>query len=171
MSEQIKGDVLKNLKMEELLALGVDEIADSEQFKLVPKGYYILEISDSKLEAPDEGEPFIEVELLVNGIQELKDPTEEDQVTVGETKTNFRYYGAFGVQRFKTTFKSIAEHYKAQGETLSIFDLIDKIKGHQIVGNIEHRKVKPKLAKGEKLDPDDIKTYVELNPQSVSLAG
>lgn len=54
MSEQIKGDVLKNLKMEELLALGVDEIADSEQFKLVPKGYYDHQISDSKLEAPEE---------------------------------------------------------------------------------------------------------------------
>ena len=171
MSDLIKGDVLKNLKFEEILALGVDEVADTEAFKLIPKGYYIFEIADSKLEAPVEGEPFIEVELLVNGIQELKDPTEEDQVTVGETKTNFRYYGAFGVQRFKTTFKSIAEHYKAQGETLSIFDLIEKIKGHQIVGNIEHRKIKPKLAKGEKLDPEDIKIYPDLNPQSVSLAG
>lgn len=171
MAELIKGDVLKNLSFEEILALGADEIADLEAFKLVPKGYYVLDIADSKIESPDEGEPYIEVELLITGIQELKDPTEEDQVTIGESKVCFRYYGGFGAQRFKTTFKSIAEYYKAQGEVLSIFELIEKIKGHQIVGNIEHRKVKPKVAKGEKIDPDDIKIYADLNPQSVTLAG
>ena len=173
MSEVLNGEVLKNLSFEELLALGVNEVADVEEFKLVPVGYFVFEVTESEVKTPDEADaqPFVQVGITIQGIQELKDPTQAESVVAGETKSNFRYYGSMGIQRFKTTFKSVAEHYAAQGEALSVFDLIDKIKGHQFVGYIDQRKVKPKVAKGEKVDPDDIKIYNDLNPQSVALAG
>ena len=169
--ELIKGDVLKNLSFEEALGLGVDEIADVEEFKALPRGFYIFDISDSKIEVPEQGESYIEVAVTVNGIQELKDPTEESLVTVGESKAAYRFYGSFGIQRFKTAFKCVAAHYAAQGENLSIFELIEKIKGHQVCAYNDNRKVKPKVEKGEKVDPADIKIYNELTPTSVTLAG
>lgn len=169
--ELIKGDVLKNLSFEEMLALGADEIADLEQFKNLPKGFYIFDISDSKVAVPEEGDPYIDISLTVNAIQELKDPAEAGDVIEGESKANLRYYGSYGMQALKTSFKCVAEHYANQGEKLSMFELIEKLKGHQISGYIDHRKVKPKVAKGETVAAEDIKYFMDLVPTSVTLAG
>ena len=109
MSEVLNGEVLKNLSFEELLALGVNEVADVEEFKLVPVGYFVFEVTESEVKTPDEADaqPFVQVGITIQGVQELKDPAQADPVVAGETKSNFRYYGSMGIQRFKTTFKSV----------------------------------------------------------------
>lgn len=171
MAEQLDKEVLKNLEMQHLLQLGIDEIPELEEFELLPAGVYLFDVEPAEYnsEADEANKHYINVTLKVAAIVELKDPTQAEVVKVGESKLAQRYYGSYGVQRFVTCFKGVTDVLKAQGEDVTVVSLMEQIAGRQIQAIVTHRVLK--LTKEQKEAGEAAKVFAEVDPFTVTLVG
>lgn len=135
----LKAEDLKEISIDDLLEVGIDEIEDAAGFVLPPMGAYTLNIvSCAKVLIGAEGEEkaAIQVELSVAETVELSDPT-QDPVAEG-AEFSIAYFGGQGAQYFKTEFGQAAKDAGA----VTLGDMFEKLPTCNVFAQIGHRKAK-----------------------------
>ena len=172
--EVLDKEVLKNLSLEEMMALSLEEIPELEEFELIPTGVYIFDVEPAELDTSDDDtkKHFIGLTLKVASVVELVDPAQAEAVKPGESKLAQRFYASFGIQRFAKMFAGVTEQLranKAEGEGVSVVELLESVGGRQIQATVTHRT--QKLSKEQKAAGEVAKVYGEVDPHTTVLIG
>lgn len=119
----LKGDVLSELSVDDLLELDVDLIDEVTDFMAMPSGHFRFNVTAVALEdVGGEGKKAIKVEFSLPSLVELADPNDEEAVELvaasfadGATVDHSEYFfldggkkkSAFGIRSFSTIFKPL----------------------------------------------------------------
>lgn len=166
MTDTIKRDVLKEMSIDAILDLGVDQIQEIAERTLLPSAQYQLHCTDAGVEAGTESSgAYIQVELEVVATVELVNPEDAELTPEDGTKFRPRYYTGYGIENFKTTFSDLAEQLEEQnGTPPTVREILEAIVGTSWETLIEHKQRKDK-------ETGELKEFNEMNPHLTALIG
>jgi len=115
-----------------LLSMDMNDIEDLPPMGVPPTGHYNLEVSASRNERDGGGE-YVQFSYTVTGINEVKDPAEENQVAVGMKFSEFfsplKKDGTtndVGMKFLKQTIMPYAVHFEAKSFETAL-QAVDKV--------------------------------------------
>lgn len=110
----IDSKVLATMSVEDMLNIDVNMVEAVSDFSPLPSGLYSISVESVGLEEVGaENKPVIAVEYQINGVVELNDDSEADQVGDLPRKHTENYFlqggkTAYGLRSFVTIFKPLA---------------------------------------------------------------
>lgn len=118
--------------IDDLLSMSMEEIEDLPPMGTPPTGHYNLEVSASRNERDGGGE-YVQFSYTVTSVNEVKDPTEENQVAVGMKFSEFfsplKKDGTtndVGMKFLKQTIMPYAVHFGAKSFEAAL-QTVDKV--------------------------------------------
>lgn len=145
-------------KKQAFLALsqaGWDDIEDLPEYALFPAGAYLFECTDAKLDT--ENDSLSQTFALVE-VQELENPnTSAELIPAPGSLLGVKYFGDFGIKKFKQAFVDVGRQLEVSGPT----EYIDQIQGCKLILVVGQRKVKNK-------ETQEIKTFNEVTMAAIA---
>ena len=138
--------------MNAMLSGSIDDVEDLPDFINPVPGSYMLSIQKASFETNDkEDKAFINLVFGINSI--IEQPGEQEEYPEGSL-FSVRYYGEFGVKKFKKIYAQLFEALNASSGA----ELLDQLEGLEIAATVTNRR--------DKDDPD--KVYAEVRTAVMS---
>ena len=141
-SNTIQRDAMKNIAIDDLLEMGIDQINDVLERVIWPTGQYqFLVTAADVIQATETAGAYINIKHELVAISELDKEDEADSAPEAGNVLEIRYYPGYGIENFKTTYGDLIETLEG---TPTVREMIEAIVGTSWEGLVEHRQRKDK---------------------------
>ena len=136
-SNTIARDAMKDIAIDDLLEMSVDQINDVLERVMWPTGQYQYSIVKAEVvQQTETSGAYINVQHELVAVLELDDPEQAEIAPEAGTLLDIRYYPGYGIENFKTTYGGLIE---AMEGTPNVREMIEALEGTSWTGLVEHR--------------------------------
>lgn len=163
-TETIKREVLKEMDIDALLNVAVNEIQEVSERVLFPSAVYQTLVIKGEVEAGTESSgAYIAVTHEVVAVVELSDDKDAESAPEVGTHYTERYYPGYGFENFRTVYRDACQLLEA-GDAARLGELLEALPNTSWETLIEHKSRTDKETK-------EVKWFNQINPHATFMIG